>query len=120
MNDSGFFNEPPVLASRSAGLTLLARQTRTDAELSPPRSQRNRLRVSRGRPAEAKKVFLSADCLRLKIIAQEVADHINQSNDDFYSRVFEGIESERHDVVIGNFEKLVRAMHRQQDRLNKK
>ena len=35
-------------------LTLLARQTQTDAELLPPRPQRNRLRISRGGPAEAK------------------------------------------------------------------
>ena len=48
-----------------------------------------------------------------KIIVQEVADHINQSNDDFYNRVFEGIESERHAEIIDNFEKLVRAMYRQ-------
>ena len=51
---------------------------------------------------------------------QDVADHINQSNDDFYRRVFEGIESDRPDEVIDNFEKLVSAMLRQQDRLNKR
>ena len=57
--------------------------------------------------------------LSLTTKGQDVADQINQSNDDFYSRVFEGIESERHDEVIGNFEKLVWAIHRQQDHLNR-
>ena len=33
-----------------------------------------------------------------------------RSNDEFYRRVFEGIESESHGEVIDNFEKLVRAM----------
>jgi DNA-binding MarR family transcriptional regulator len=57
--------------------------------------------------------------LSLTTKGQNVADHINQANDEFYRRVFEGIESERHDEVIDNFEKLVWAMHRQQDHLNK-
>ena len=57
--------------------------------------------------------------LSLTTKGQEVADHINQSNDDFYSQVFESIESERHDEVIDNFEKLVWAMYRQQDHLNR-
>ena len=57
--------------------------------------------------------------LSLTTKGQDVADHINQSDDDFYSRVFEGLESERHDEVIRNFEKLVLAMHRHQDHLNK-
>ena len=48
--------------------------------------------------------------LSLTAKGQEVADQINQSNDDFYSRVFEGIESESHDQVIDHFEKLVSAM----------
>ncbi len=50
---------------------------------------------------------------------QEVADHINQSNDEFYRRVFEGIESERHNEIIDNFEKLVWAICRHQDHLKK-
>lgn len=45
----------------------------------------------------------------------EVADHINQSNDEFFRRVFECIESTRHDEVIDNFEKLVWAMQRHHD-----
>jgi DNA-binding MarR family transcriptional regulator len=53
--------------------------------------------------------------LSLTAKGQEVADQINQSNDDFYSRVFEGIENESHDKVIENFEKLVWAMRRHQD-----
>ena len=57
--------------------------------------------------------------LSLTIKGQEVADHINQSNDEFYRRVFEGIESECHDEIIDNFERLVWAMHRQQDHLNR-
>ncbi len=48
--------------------------------------------------------------LSLTAKGQEVADQINQSNDDFYSRVFEGIESKSHDKVIDHFEKLVTAM----------
>ena len=48
-----------------------------------------------------------------------MADQINQSIDDFYRQVFEGIESERHDEVIDNFEKLVWAMRRHQDHLKK-
>ena len=56
--------------------------------------------------------------LSLTAKGQEVADHINQSNDDFYRRVFEGIESDRHDEIIDNFEKLVWAMNRHQDPLN--
>ena len=35
MNDRVIPNLPPVLKSRFAGLTLLARQTQTDAELLP-------------------------------------------------------------------------------------
>jgi DNA-binding MarR family transcriptional regulator len=50
---------------------------------------------------------------------REVADHINQANDEFFRQVFEGIESERHDEVIDNFETLVRAMDRHQDHLKK-
>ena len=50
---------------------------------------------------------------------QEVADHINQSNDEFYRRVFGGIESAGHDEVIENFEKLVWAMQRHRDNLKK-
>ena len=57
--------------------------------------------------------------LSLTTMGQEVADQINQSNDDFYRRVFDGIESERHDEVIDNFEKLVWAMRRHQDHLKK-
>ena len=57
--------------------------------------------------------------LSLTTKGQEVADRINQSNDDFYIRVFEGIESESHDEVINHFEKLVSAMLRYQDSLNK-
>ena len=57
--------------------------------------------------------------LSLTIKGQEVADRINQSNDDFYRRVFKRIESERHDEVIDNFEKLVWAMHKHQDYLKK-
>jgi DNA-binding MarR family transcriptional regulator len=57
--------------------------------------------------------------LSLTTKGREVADQINQSNDDFYRRVFEGIESERHDEVIDNFEKLIWAMRRHQDHLNK-
>ena len=57
--------------------------------------------------------------LSLTTKGQEVADRINQSNDEFYSRVFEGIEGEHHDEVIDNFEKLVWAIHRQQDHLKK-
>jgi len=57
--------------------------------------------------------------LSLTTKGQEVVDHINRSNDDFYTRVFEGIESERHDEVIDNFEKMVWAMYRQQDHLKK-
>ena len=57
--------------------------------------------------------------LSLTTKGQEVADQINQSNDDFYRRVFDGIESERHDEVIDNFEKLVWAMRRHQDHLKK-
>ena len=51
---------------------------------------------------------------------QEVADHINQANDEFFRQVFEGIQSERHDEVIDNFETLVRAMDRHQEHLKKK
>ena len=58
--------------------------------------------------------------LSLTTKGQEVADRINQSNDDFYNRVFEGIEDVSHDEVIDHFEKLVSAMGRQQDSLNKK
>ena len=58
--------------------------------------------------------------LSLTAKGQDVADQINQSNDDFYSRVFESIESERHDEVIDNLEKLVWAMYRQQDHLNRR
>ena len=57
--------------------------------------------------------------LSLTTGGQEVADRINQANDDFYNRVFEGIEGASHDEVIDNFEKLVWAMHRQQDHLTK-
>ncbi len=57
--------------------------------------------------------------LSLTTKGQEVADQINQSNDDFYRRVFDGIESERHDEVIDNFEKLIWAMRRHQDHLKK-
>ena len=57
--------------------------------------------------------------LSLTTKGQEVADRINQSNDEFYSRVFEGIEGEHHDEVIDNFENLVWAIHRQQDHLKK-
>ena len=57
--------------------------------------------------------------LSLTAKGQDVADHINHSNDDFYRRVFENIESECHDEVIDNFEKLVRAMYRQLDDLKK-
>ena len=57
--------------------------------------------------------------LSLTTKGQEVADQINQSNDDFYRRVFDGIASERHDEVIDNFEKLVWAMRRHQDHLKK-
>ena len=48
--------------------------------------------------------------LSLSSKGQEVADRINQSNDDFYNRVFEGIEDANHDAVIDHFENLVRAM----------
>ena len=58
--------------------------------------------------------------LSLTTKGQEVADRINQSNDEYYSRVFNGIEGPSHDEIIANFEKLVLAMLRQQDRLNKK
>lgn len=51
---------------------------------------------------------------------QEVADHINQANDEFFRQVFDGIEGERHDEVVDNFETLVRAMYRHQDQLIKK
>ncbi len=57
--------------------------------------------------------------LSLTTKGQEVADRINQSNDDFYRRVFEDIESQRHVEVIDNFEKLVGAMRRHQDHLKK-
>ena len=57
--------------------------------------------------------------LSLTTKGQEVADQINQSNDDFYRRVFDGIASERHDEVIDNFEKLVWAMRRHQEHLKK-
>lgn len=57
--------------------------------------------------------------LSLTTKGQEVADQINQSNDDFYRRVFDRIESDRHDEVIDNFEKLVWAMRRHQDHLKK-
>ena len=57
--------------------------------------------------------------LSLTAKGQDVADQINHSNDDFYRRVFENIESECHDEVIDNFEKLVRAMYRQLDDLKK-
>ena len=53
--------------------------------------------------------------LSLSEKGQEVADHINQSNDEFYRRVFEGIESARHDEVIDDFKKLVWAMQRHHD-----
>jgi len=57
--------------------------------------------------------------LSLTAKGQDVADHINRSNDDFYRRVFDWIESERHGEVIANFEKLVWAMLRHQDHLKK-
>ncbi len=57
--------------------------------------------------------------LSLTTKGQEVADRINQSNDDFYRRVFEDIESQRHVEVIDNFEKLVGAMRRHQEKLKK-
>ena len=69
MNDRVIPNLPPVLKSRFAGLTLLARQTQTDVELllAQPAFV---LGFDPGRPvlsevekvAMAKKVFLSADC----------------------------------------------------------
>ena len=57
--------------------------------------------------------------LSLTIKGREVADHINQANDEFFRQVFDGIKSERHDEVINNFEKLVRAMDRHQKHLKK-
>ena len=57
--------------------------------------------------------------LSLTTGGQEVADRINRSNDDFYSRVFQGIEGPSHDEVIANFEKLVSAMYRRQDHYKK-
>ena len=51
---------------------------------------------------------------------QEVADQINQANDEFFREVFDGIEGERHDEVIDNFETLVRALYRYQKYLKKK
>ena len=57
--------------------------------------------------------------LTLTAKGQEVADQINQSNDNFYRRVFEGIESGSHDEVIDNFEKLVWALRRYQDHFKK-
>ena len=51
---------------------------------------------------------------------QEVADQINQANDEFFQEVFDGIEGERHDEVIDNFETLVRALYRYQKYLKKK
>ena len=52
----------------SRPLTSFARQTQTDGEILPPRPQRNRLRVSRGGPAEAKTSIASRyyECLCLK------------------------------------------------------
>ena len=57
--------------------------------------------------------------LSLTTKGQDVANHINQANGEFYRRVFEGIESEKHDEVIDNFEELVWAIHRHQDYLKK-
>jgi DNA-binding MarR family transcriptional regulator len=57
--------------------------------------------------------------LSLTTKGQRVADQINQSNGDFYRRVFEGIESQRHDEVIDHFEQLVWAMRRYQNHLKK-
>lgn len=57
--------------------------------------------------------------LSLTAKGQKVADRINQSNDYFYRQVFQDIEAEGHDKVIDNFEKLVSAMRKQQDRFDK-
>ena len=51
---------------------------------------------------------------------REVADQINRANDEFFREVFDGIEGERHDEVIDNFETLVRALYRYQEHLKKK
>ncbi|MGD8292635.1 MAG: MarR family winged helix-turn-helix transcriptional regulator [Desulfobacterales bacterium] len=56
--------------------------------------------------------------LSLTANGQEVADQINQSNDDFYNRVFESIEDASHEATIDHFEKLVTAMRRQQKHSN--
>jgi DNA-binding MarR family transcriptional regulator len=57
--------------------------------------------------------------LTLTATGQEVADRINQSNDNYYNRVFENIETDSHDEVIKNFEKLVLAIRAHQDRFEK-
>lgn len=57
--------------------------------------------------------------LSLTVKGREVADHINQANDEFFRKVFDGIEGEKHDEVIDNFERLVRAMDSHQRHLKK-
>ena len=57
--------------------------------------------------------------LSLTAKGQEVADRINQSNDCFFRQVFKEIGSNRHDDVIDNFEELVLAMRKTQNRFEK-
>lgn len=57
--------------------------------------------------------------LSLTAKGQEVVDRINHSNDYFYRKVFQDIEAEGHDEVIDNFEKLVLATRKYQNRFDK-
>ena len=57
--------------------------------------------------------------LALTSKGREVADRINQSNDTYYNQVFESIETESHDDVIKNFERLVLAIRSHKDRFEK-